>query len=150
MRKGKQNISIREAIQQIANATNESKYSFLGSVVEVNGTLCDVEPFDGGATVFDVRINTDPESTFLITPKVGSFVMVTMWDKYNGFISQVAKPEKYLLSNDTENLRTILEDLIQAIQNITVSSSPSGGPTSTPVNSAEFATIATRLKSLLE
>jgi hypothetical protein len=58
---------------------------------------------------------------------------------------------KVTLENSAENLNTVLQDILTAIQAITVSGVTSGGAVSgPPSNAADFATLATRLGSLLE
>lgn len=58
---------------------------------------------------------------------------------------------KIKLANATESLNTILQDLLSAIQLITVAGvTPGGGVSGVPVNAAAFAAIATRLGGLLE
>jgi phage gp45-like len=50
-----------------------------GKVVAVNGTLCDVEPNDGGAVYFDVRLRVsvnDDEAGAYAVPMVGSQVVM--------------------------------------------------------------------------
>jgi hypothetical protein len=59
--------------------------------------------------------------------------------------------EKVQIENSAENLNTVLQEILTAIQAITVSGvTPGGGVSGAPANAAAFATLATRLGSLLE
>lgn len=54
------------------------------------------------------------------------------------------------LKNGSENLKSVLQDLIQAIQNITVICAAAGSPSSVPANVVALTTISNRLNSLLQ
>lgn len=56
---------------------------------------------------------------------------------------------KFDFSNGGDSLKAILSDLIDAIDAITVTAPSGGGPTSTPLNSATFTGIATRVTNFL-
>lgn len=65
--------------------------------------------------------------------------------------TKVALGTKVNVQNASENLATILQDLINAIKAITVTGVTSGGSSSgPPANVATFTAIATRLQGLLE
>lgn len=57
---------------------------------------------------------------------------------------------KLKLANATQDLKTILQDLMTALQALTVTCASPGSPSSPPINSATFATISTRIGELLE
>lgn len=61
-----------------------------------------------------------------------------------------ASDSKILLKNGGDSLNDILQDLITAIENLTVLCATPGNPSGPPVNIADFVTIGTRLGDLLE
>lgn len=54
------------------------------------------------------------------------------------------------LKNGSENLKSVLQDLIQAVQNIKVICAAAGSPSSVPTNVAALTTISNRLNNLLQ
>ncbi len=54
------------------------------------------------------------------------------------------------IANNSTTLNTLLQDLLTAIQALTVVCAAPGNPSSVPVNAADFAMIATNIAGLLE
>lgn len=80
-------MNLKEAIQELADK-NETIYSIPATVIAVNGHTCDVDPINGGATIFDCKITAGDGTTgILINPKIGSVVIVTMLSKNNAYVA---------------------------------------------------------------
>jgi hypothetical protein len=101
----------------------------------------------------------------LLLPEIGSEVVVSFLSPESAFVSLVSSVgevrltagQTTVISTDAglrieragQDLGSVLSDLIAAIKAITVSSSPSGGPTSTPLNAPAFDAISGRINQLL-
>jgi hypothetical protein len=77
------------------------------------------------------------------------YVMLRSGDG-NSFFGLDISNGKLTIQNSQGNLATLLQQLISAIQSLTVTCPSGGGPSSLPINSATFATIGTNLGKVLE
>lgn len=128
---------------------------------------CDCSPIDGSAAINDVRITADFDNAnkWVLVPKVGSLVVVSFFNKDVGFVSMVNEvsevlyingttvfrvDDKFLLASGTENLLTIMLDMLQAI--IDERHMTNVGPTIslTPDSVTAYEAIKTRFNSLLK
>lgn len=86
----------------------EEFYSKTGKVKNIDETerTCDVEPVDGSAEIFGVRLQASIKSNagVVLIPKDGSFVTVTFMNKDTGYISQTTEVAKVIgkLEDDGE------------------------------------------------
>ena len=133
--------------------------------VDENQRLCDVTPINGDSDR-EVRIQASLNLTegVYIKPKVGSYVLIDYINIETGVITSYSEIEdvviktvnsgeirifdKILIKNNNEDLKSIMNDILTAIQQITVPT-PSG-TSGVPVNAAEFSSINTRINNLLE
>lgn len=70
--------------------------------------------------------------------------------RYNGGAMVGVGPTRVKIANASTTLNTLIQNLITAIEAITVTCPPGGGPSSTPLNTAAFVSIASQLGALLE
>lgn len=140
-------MQIKDAIQILAHK-NERVYDSLAKVTSVNGTTVDVELLKEGLVLFDVRLTAADAKGFLITPKVGSIVMVSYMDRVNAYVTMYSEIDLYTIQNENESLKKILSDLIGAIEQMTVTT-PSG-PSGTPINISSFTQIKNRLDKIFK
>lgn len=140
-------MNIREIIQEL-NKTNDEIYSLIGKVTKVDKdkNTCTVEPIDGTPKIFDVKFSPSDSIDFLIVPKVDSMVVVSFMNKDNAFVSMFSEVDKYTIKSSEEDLKTILSDLIDTINQMTVTTAM--GASGTPINIADFTDIKTRLDKL--
>lgn len=97
-------MNLKDAIQSLADKGNRV-YSITGKVVEVNGKTCDVDPDNGDATLFDVRLQSEENPNgILITPKVGSSVIVTMISKEAGYIGMFSEVDSISLMGEGNSM----------------------------------------------
>ncbi len=138
---------LKKALKQLVN-TNDETYSKICKVdtVDKDKKVCDVTPIDGSAEIFDVRLSSDPDSSYVIYPKEGSNVIVSWLDKNNAFVSAVSNVDVFDLATENENLKDILNDLLDAITQLTVTTST--GASGVPINVSSFLQIKTRLDNL--
>ena len=91
---------IASALRSITKRDDEL-YSVVGKVKEVNeaGRVCNVEPLNGDAEMFDVRLQAAQEQTdgLVLIPKVGSWVIVTFTGKNDGYVAERSQVDKVLL-----------------------------------------------------
>lgn len=144
--------SLRELIQRIAReGLPEELYSVAGTVGNVNTTdkTCDVTPAKGDAEIKGVRFMSvlGGDNGFVQVPADGSQVIVTFLNKYTGFISQYGEIQGYIMETANESLKTILQDILTAINQITVTTPQ--GPSGTPVNAVDFTNISQRIENFL-
>lgn len=142
--------SIRDTILELVNE-GVQVYSMVGTVksVDAEGNFADITPLDGSADLLDVRIVADSSATYKATPLVGSVVICTFLDNDNAFISQISEVDKYQIANTSESLKDLIEDLISAVQRITVTT-PSGPSTLPLINDTEFTAIKNRVSILFD
>lgn len=103
MKQGKQNI--KQLLNEIVKNRDEI-YSIVAKVTSVDETerTCDVEPINGDAEIFGVRLQADINSTngFVMIPTVDSNVVVTFLNQSTGFVSVFSDVEKIHVVSNTE------------------------------------------------
>jgi hypothetical protein len=147
--------------------SSEKIYSTICKVISVDESkrTCQLEPINGDAERKG-RLQASLELTegVYIKPVVNSYVQLTYINNITGIITSYSEIEsietktngggyfsintKLSLSNDDTDLKTILEDLISAIKNITVPTP--AGTSGTPLNVAEFISVEQEIDKLLE
>jgi len=111
-------MSLKEVMRAIQ--TEQSIQSTLCKVVSVDGLLCDCSPVNGNADILEVRLNASGLNGFVITPKVGSYVMVTRFERFEAFISSFSDVDKIAFNggaNDGLVLVNKLIDKLNALEN---------------------------------
>lgn len=90
-------MKIDELIKKLAEKGDEV-YSIAAKVKEINESerTCDVEPLDGAADIFGVRLQSVPDDDkgICVFPKVGSTVVVTFLNKKTGYVALCAEVDK--------------------------------------------------------
>jgi hypothetical protein len=111
--------SIRNSIKAIAQNRDEV-YSCVGKVIKVNGNTIDVDPVNGDATIFDVRLqaNIDKTSGILIKPKKGSYVIVSFINKNVATVTGMAEIDSLSLKVGNVDLSTELADVFDKIDDL--------------------------------
>lgn len=138
-------MSLKEAIR--AMQTEQSINTMLCKVISVDGLLCDCEPINGDADILEVRLNASGEIGYVITPKIGSLVMVTKFERFEAFISSFSDVEKVEINcnnivfnggeNDglvligelvtkLNNLENQINDILNILKTTTIPLAPSG------------------------
>lgn len=113
------NSSIKDAIRQLVK-TDDVLYSVLCTVKSVDTTnnICDCEPINGDADLLEVRLMAQNETGFLIIPKVDSVVVVTMINKYTGYVAMFSEVEKIYLNGDNYDGLVKVGDLVEKLNNL--------------------------------
>lgn len=113
------NNSIKDAIRQLVK-TDDVLYSVLCTVKSVDTTnnICDCEPINGDADLLEVRLMAQNETGFLIVPKVDSVVVVTMINKYTGYVAMFSEIEKIYLNGDNYDGLVKIGDLVEKLNNL--------------------------------
>jgi hypothetical protein len=129
-------LTIKEIIQQLADNGDEI-YGRVCTVKSVNGLICDCSPVNGDADILDVRLVADEsEERFVLIPAVDSYVCVEFFTREAAYISMVSKvsevmykigeayysvtSEGFLLQKGTDTLKQILQNIVEAVQQIVV------------------------------
>lgn len=158
---------IREAIQSIAGTSRKSYPCFLAKVLSVdeNENMCDVEPLNGDADMFDVRFRSELGSTagFFAVPKIGSTVLVCQTSDTSGVVVCYSSVEKISLMCDGEDneglvkvdylfnrLRQIEQGLEQFKAMLTAHVHPSAGVPSPQLLSPLMPNFGTTIKNDLQ
>jgi hypothetical protein len=133
-------------------------------VESVDGIYCDVVPVDTDlAPIKQVRLNANKEG-LVITPKVGSIILVVMITENDGFVGMFSEVEKVKfidingfeysiengklsVKNKDYSLRKAFDDIIAAIGKLTVTTGV--GPSGFPINIAEFNKVGQNLDKLI-
>lgn len=99
---------IKDAIQRLAARSNEQVYSVVGRVTEVDEALrvCSVEPLNGDAMLYDVRLQAVQEAVdgLVIVPSVDSWVVVTFLGDNDGYVAATSTVSKVLWTVEKQTL----------------------------------------------
>ncbi len=89
--------------------------SKVGKVVAIDTDkrTCDVEPIDGTAVIFDVRLQAFLNNTegVVLFPKKGSMVVVTLLSIETGFVSQTSEIDYWQVKKTDVDLKKELDKL---------------------------------------
>jgi hypothetical protein len=110
---------------------------------------CTVSPIDSpDITLANIRFSPSDKGEFVIIPKKDSLVIVSFFDKSSGYISMFSEVDQYLISNSDEKFGKFLDDFLQAILDIQLTTSY--GPTVSKgvINTATFEDLKQRAKKL--
>ncbi len=127
-------MNLQQAIRQLAIDGLEL-YAVQGKVTEVDkqARTCTVMPDDGSAEIRNCLLQGayGYNAGFVLIPKVGSKVIVSMLSDHQGYIALTSEIEQIQLSTTNESLHTLMLDLCQVIEQLTVSTP--AGPSGTPL-----------------
>lgn len=130
---------------------------------------CDVQDQDG-VVLYDVRLRaaTDGETSgHVCLPDVGAWVLIANLDGAQAWaVVATEKLSKYSVEIETsllemdedgvkiqrgaDDLKSVLSDLLSALEVLTVTCAAPGSPSTPPVNLASFTTLKTRVNNLLK
>lgn len=114
---------IAEAIKELAK-TDDELYSIVCEVSSVDTSLitCVCTPLNGNAEILGVRLMAQSTTGILIIPTVGSRVVVTMLNKFTGYLAMFSEVESIDLNGNNydglvriNDLTTKLNALVNAI-----------------------------------
>lgn len=154
---------------------DDEVYAKVCEVLDVNQDekTVDVQPIDGTAPIFYVRLQAESETGGLVVfPKIGSLVLVVFLNKNNAAVVNTSAITNYelkitncelsidkdgfLLKKENETLKKIMVDLVTAVKSIQFLVNTTGtavaqtGQTTTLVNLADFTSIETRVNQFLK
>jgi recombinational DNA repair protein RecR len=113
------NEDIKNAVELLAGK-NEEIYSIACNVSNVNKTtkLCDCTPIDGKAILYSVKLMSDDKKGFLLVPKDNSIVIVTMVNKYTGYVAMCSEVDEIHLNGENYYGLVKIEDLVTKLNNL--------------------------------
>lgn len=89
---------ISDLLNKIIDTNTDGVFSLVGEVIEVNESArtCDVQPLNGTAILFDVKLQADESLNkgLVIFPTIGSNVIVTFLNAQTGFVSAFSTFDK--------------------------------------------------------
>lgn len=157
------NAKLYEALKRISE---KDVQVIPATVTAVEGDTITVDV--DGLEFFDVRLQSfvgGAAPGVMLKPKIGSVVLIERIGTENEYFvvmysgldavdikvgdstySQDA--EGFSLTHDGESLKTLLKELIQGIQAITVQTNT--GPSGTPINTTTFTTLSSRIEKLFK
>lgn len=98
---------IKTALKSIISLPGEV-YSLVGTVVAVDDSkrVCDVEPINGDAIIYDVRLQAaqEKEDGIVLIPAQGSEVIVTFLGPNDGYVAQRTIVDKILIVIEGQTL----------------------------------------------
>ena len=111
--------TIKDALRDLVK-TDDVIYSVICTVKSVDTTdnICDCEPIDGSADLLEVRLMAQNSTGFLIIPKVNSIVVVTMINKYTGYVAMFSEVEEIQLNGDNYDGLVRIQDLVEKLNNL--------------------------------
>jgi hypothetical protein len=115
--------NIRDIIKELLK-DNEEFYSLIATVSEVNidKRVCKVQPVNGDAAIFNVRLQSKVSSEIglILFPVEGSEVTVTFLSKELAFISQTSEIENIKLNIGDFSLFIDAENFNKSVKNIEI------------------------------
>lgn len=112
---------VKEAIKKLADK-NESVYSIKCTVTSVNLTkkTCYCEPIDEGqADIADVKLIADSSKNgFMVIPKMGSVVFVSMTSNQTGYLSMWSEVDSIEINGDTYGGLVKVQELTDKLNNL--------------------------------
>lgn len=110
---------ILDSIRQIAK-TDDELYSIVCKAknIDVVELKCDCEPLDGSADLLEVRLMAEQNTGFLIIPKNNSIVIVTMLNKFTGYVSMFSEVDEIQLNGDNYDGLVRISDLVTKLNNL--------------------------------
>ena len=118
--------------------------------VDKTALTCTVVPDNEGAEYVNVRLRAvedGGQDGFIIFPVEGSSVTLLLIDEETALVVQYSAVEVYSIRSETESLKAILSDFLDAIGQMVFTTNQ--GPTIQLVNAPAFAAIKQRLNGLL-
>ena len=106
-------MSLKEVMRAIQ--TEQSIQTTLCKVISVDGLLCDCSPVNGNADILEVRLNASGLNGFVITPKVGSYVMVTRFERFEAFISSFSDVDKIAFNGGANDGLVLVNQLVNKL-----------------------------------
>lgn len=110
------NEQIKEAVKELSK--KDSSFSVVCKVLSVTGDKCDCEPLDGSADLLEVRLQAQTATGILITPVIDSVVIVTMLNKFTGYVSMFSEVESIELNGSNYDGLVRVADLTTKLNNL--------------------------------
>ena len=145
-------MTLRDQIQQMIRGEipNQALLGTVRSVDRAQG-VCDVQPAEAGAPVlYDVSLRAVAGTGgFVLWPKPGSFVVVALVDNdpNHCYVAMVSEVEQFTLSTGTENLHTLLKDIVAEVRALKFTTN--AGPTIALITDPKWALLDARINNLL-
>ena len=144
--------TVREEIQRMIRSEIPTQ-ALLGTVLSVDKAkgVCDVQPAEAGAPVLlDVALRAvEGAGGFVLWPKEGSFVVVALVDndRNHCYVAMVSEVEGLTLASATENLHTLLKDVIAEVRKLKFNTN--SGATLALITDPAWAALSSRVDKLL-
>ncbi len=134
--------NIRDIVLELIK-DNDEMYSIVGKVKEVDKAkrLCRIEPNNGDAELFDVRLQSvvSSEIGLVLFPALDSDVTVTFLSKELAFVSQTSEIEEVKLDIGDFSLFIDAENFDKSVKNITINTTNyEKNATDTKINSNNY------------
>jgi hypothetical protein len=159
-------MNLRQAIQQAA-LRGQELYSKLAVVKEIDGNVIVCSPVDGSADIHTVMLSTSESAVITFHPAIDSTVLITFLDNTVAYVTAFGECDTMSVKADTsvtgdvsikgklsvssggDSLKSIIADLISAVERITVAVPSAPGTSGPPVNMPEFELIKGRLNTVM-
>jgi hypothetical protein len=113
------NEDIKNAVEILAGK-NEEIYSIACNVSNVDKVkkICDCTPINGKAIMYNVKLMSDDKTGFLLVPKNDSIVIVTMVNKYTGYVAMCSELDEIQLNGTNYDGLVKINDLVTKLNNL--------------------------------
>lgn len=114
------NRDLQQAIRKLSGFEDLGFESKACTVSNINTTdyTCDCTPIDGSADYLGIIYNADAKKGFVLEPKDGSIVVITVTSDTTGFVSMVSEVNQIYLNGDNEGGIVKVSDLVDRINDI--------------------------------
>lgn len=110
---------INKAIREMSK-TDDEVYSIVCNVISVDSTAktCDCKPVNSTADILGVRLMAQSSNGFLITPNTNSIVVVTMINKFTGYVAMFSEIREIQLNGKNYDGLVKINDVVTKLNNL--------------------------------
>lgn len=138
---------IQEMLQFLTDTKDKKGKTGIVKNVDAESLTCDVEISDD-VIIYDVRLSSLSNSDFAIIPKIESQVSINYLDNIIPFVVSYSEVEQILMKTQTDSLLEIINDLIDAILQMTLSTNQGATIANGVINKASFELLKNRNKKM--
>jgi hypothetical protein len=116
---GSENRDLAEAIRKLSGLEDLTENSFACTVSDIDTTkyTCKCSPIDGSADFLGVKYNANAKKGFVLEPKDGSIVIITVTSETTAFVSMVSEVNQIYLNGDGDGGLIKITDITNELNN---------------------------------
>lgn len=110
--------TIKDVIRQLSK--ENSTYSVVCNVsdIDLNNKICNCTPINGDAILMNVRLVANNNKGFMLIPKDGSIVVVTLINNTTGYVSMCSEVDEVWLNGDNYGGIIRIQEITNKLNNL--------------------------------